>query len=127
MAGSRFKQLTEDAKQRVREITIDDVRSKLDRGEPVTIVDVREREEWDAGHVPGAVHLSKGVIERDVEKTIPDLHAELVLYCGGGSRSALAADNLQKMGYDRVWSMIGGMKGWRDSGQPVEGQSPERG
>ena len=107
----------------VREITVAEVRTKLDRGEPLTIIDVRERDEWDAGHVPGAVHLSKGVIERDIEKAVPDPHAELVLYCGGGSRSALAADNLQKMGYDRVWSLIGGMKGWRDDGQQVEGAS----
>jgi rhodanese-related sulfurtransferase len=115
----RFLQLVQDAKARVRELTVEQVKAKLDRGERFVLIDVREESEWAKDHVPGAVHLGKGVIERDVEQRLPDTGAELVLYCGGGFRSALAADNLQKMGYTNVWSMDGGIRGWREKGYPL--------
>ena len=113
-----FLKLVQDAKTRVRECTVDDVKAKLDRGEKVHLIDVREESEFAAGHIPQAVHLGKGVIERDVEGRFPDHAAPLVLYCGGGFRSALAADNLQKMGYTNVISMDGGMRGWREKKYP---------
>jgi rhodanese-related sulfurtransferase len=112
----RFLKLVEDAKSRVRETTVDEIKARLDRGENFVLVDVREESEWQKDHLPGAIHLGKGVIERDVEQKIPDLKTELVLYCGGGFRSALAADNLQKMGYTNVISMDGGVRGWREKG-----------
>jgi rhodanese-related sulfurtransferase len=115
----RFLKIVDDAKSRVRELTVAQVKEKLDRGEKFTLVDVREESEWAKDHLPGAVHLGKGVIERDVEQRIPDTGTELVLYCGGGFRSALAADNLQKMGYTNVWSMDGGIRGWREAGHPL--------
>ena len=114
----RFLMIVEDTKKRIREITIDEVKAKLDRGEKFLLIDVREESEYAADHLPGAVHLGKGIIERDVEERIPDTGAEIVLYCGGGFRSALAADNLQKMGYTNVISMDGGVRGWRDQGYP---------
>jgi rhodanese-related sulfurtransferase len=114
-----FLALVQDAKQRVREVTVDDVKRRLDRGEKFLLVDVREDSEWAKDHLPGAVHLGKGVIERDVEQKVPDTAADLVLYCGGGFRSALAADALQKMGYTNVVSMDGGVRGWRDKGYPM--------
>src|SRR5580704_10120010 len=101
----RFLQVVQDAKSRVRELTVADVKAKLDRGERFLLVDVREDSEWAKDHLPGAVHMGKGVIERDVEQRVPDMKTEMVLYCGGGFRSALAADNLQKMGYTNVYSM----------------------
>ena len=110
----RFLKLVEDAKTRVRELTVDQVKGKLDRGDQFHLVDVREESEYAKDHLPGAVHLGKGVIERDVEQRIPDSGAEIVLYCGGGFRSALAADNLQKMGYTNVLSMDGGIREWRE-------------
>ena len=116
----KFLAIVDDAKKRVRECTIDDVKRKLDAGEKFVLVDVREDSEWAADHLPGAIHLGKGVIERDIEKTVPDTSAEIVLYCGGGFRSALAADNLQKMGYKNVISMDGGVRGWREKGLPME-------
>lgn len=112
----RFLRIVDEAKQRIREVTIADVKAKLDRGEKFLLVDVREESEYAADHLPGAVHMGKGIIERDVEARVPDLHAPLVLYCGGGFRSALAADNLQKMGYTNVFSMDGGIRGWREKG-----------
>ena len=115
-----FLKIVEDAKTRVRECTVEDVRKRLDRGERFHLVDVREESEWAAGHLPGTTHLGKGVIERDVEQAIPDTAAPIVLYCGGGFRSALAADNLQKMGYTNVISMDGGFRGWKEAGLPVE-------
>src|SRR5580704_7875091 len=115
-----FLMIVEDAKTRVKECTVADVTARLSRGEKLNIVDVREESEFAAGHIPGAVHLGKGIIERDVEAKYPDRSAELVLYCGGGFRSALAADNLQKMGYTNVISMDGGMRTWRQGGYPVE-------
>ncbi len=115
----RFLQIVADAKGRVRELTVDQVKAKLDRGEKFVLIDVREESEWAKDHLPGAVHLGKGVIERDVEQRVPGPGAELVLYCGGGFRSALAADNLQKMGYTNVSSMDGGVRGWREKGYPM--------
>ena len=114
-----FLKIVNDAKTRVKECTIDDMRARQAAGDKFLLIDVREESEWTAGHIPGAIHLGKGVIERDVETKIPDTAAPLVLYCGGGFRSALAADNLQKMGYTNVISMDGGMRGWREKGLPV--------
>jgi rhodanese-related sulfurtransferase len=115
-----FLKLVKDAKTRVEEIEIDDYRSMRESGEEHILVDTREDSEWAAGHVAGAVHLSKGVIERDIEAKAPDKRATLVLYCGGGFRSALAADNLQKMGYTNVISLDGGWKALKESGVPIE-------
>jgi len=115
----RFLQIVEDAKQRVREANVDEVKSRMDRGEKFTLVDVREESEFAQDHLPGAVHLGKGIIERDIETRVPDLDSPLVLYCGGGFRSALAADNLQKMGYRNVISMDGGIREWRENGFPL--------
>ncbi|HXZ81089.1 MAG TPA: rhodanese-like domain-containing protein [Terriglobales bacterium] len=115
----RFLQIVEDAKKRVREWTVDEVKEKLDRGEKFTLVDVREESEFAKDHLPGAIHMGKGVIERDVEAKVPDVNTPLVLYCGGGFRSALAADNLQKMGYKNVISMDGGIRVWREKGLPL--------
>ena len=115
-----FLKIVNDAKKRVRECTVADATEMRKRGEKFTLVDVREDNEWAAGHLPGAVHLGKGVIERDIEKAAPDPSTKLVLYCGGGFRSALAADNLQKMGYTNVISMDGGYKGWIAAGHSIE-------
>jgi rhodanese-related sulfurtransferase len=112
----RFLALVNDAKTRIHEVTVDQVKAKLDRGEKFHLVDVREESEWARDHLPQAEHLGKGVIERDVEERLPDTGAEIVLYCGGGFRSALVADNLQKMGYTKVYSMDGGIRGWREKG-----------
>jgi rhodanese-related sulfurtransferase len=116
-----FLRVVRDAKTRVRETDVATVKRRLERGEKFNLVDVREESEWAKGHLPGAVHMSKGVIERDIEKKIPDLDAEIVLYCGGGFRSALAADNLQKMGYRNVVSMDGGFRGWKEAGNEIGG------
>ena len=116
-----FLKLVDDARRRVRENGVADVKRKLDAGERFHLVDVREESEFGRGHLPGAIHLSKGIIERDIEKAIPDKSAPIVLYCGGGFRSALAADNLQKMGYSNVISMDGGWRGWTEAGYPGEG------
>ncbi len=115
----RFLKLVQDSKRGVKELTVDDVKAKLDRGEKFHLVDVREESEYAADHLPGAAHLGKGIIERDIEAHVPDTRAEIVLYCGGGFRSALAADNLQKMGYTNVWSMDGGIRDWRQKGYPL--------
>jgi rhodanese-related sulfurtransferase len=112
----RFLQIVEDAKRRVREVTVNDVQQKLDRGEIFLLIDVREESEFGKDHLPGAVHLGKGIIERDIEERVPDMNTPIVLYCGGGYRSALAADNLQKMGYSNVLSMGGGIREWREKG-----------
>ncbi|HLJ94548.1 MAG TPA: rhodanese-like domain-containing protein [Gemmataceae bacterium] len=114
-----FLELVQESKSRVRELTVDQVKAKLDRGDRFTLVDVREDNEWAKDHVTGAIHLGKGIIERDIEQRLPDKKAEIVLYCGGGFRSALAADNLQKMGYANVISMDGGIRGWREKGYPL--------
>ena len=117
----RFVALCEAASARVPHTTRNAVKARLDAGEAVPLIDVREESEYAAGYLPGAVHLSKGVIERDVETRFPDQDAELVLYCGGGYRSALAADNLRAMGYTRAVSLDGGWRGWTEAGLPTEG------
>jgi rhodanese-related sulfurtransferase len=116
----RFLKIVEDAKKRVRETNVDEVKARLEHGDRFVLVDVREDREFAADHLPGAVHLGRGVIERDIEAKYSDLRTELVLYCGGGFRSALAADNLQKMGYTNVISMDGGIRDWREKGYPLE-------
>jgi rhodanese-related sulfurtransferase len=115
----RFLKLVQEAKKQVKELTVDQVKSMLDSGRRFHLVDVREESEWARDHLPGAMHLGKGVIERDVEQRIPDSETEIVLYCGGGYRSALAAENLRRMGYTNVFSMDGGVRGWRDKGYPL--------
>jgi rhodanese-related sulfurtransferase len=116
----RFLKLVEGVKTRIRETDTHDVKRRLEAGERFYLVDVREESEWSRGHLPGAIHLSKGVVERDIEKTIADTSAHIVLYCGGGFRSALVADALQQMGYSNVSSMDGGWSGWCDAGYPTE-------
>jgi rhodanese-related sulfurtransferase len=115
-----FLKLVEDTKKHVRETDIDEVKKRLDKGEKLTLVDVREESEWARGHLPGAIHIGKGVIERDIEQRVPDTNQEIILYCGGGFRSALAAENLQKMGYKNVLSMDGGWRGWTGRKFPTE-------
>ena len=115
-----FLRIVDDAKRRIHELSVADVKALLDNGKRFHVVDVREESEWANGHLPGARHLSKGIIERDIESAIPDLHAAIILYCGGGFRSALSADNLQKMGYTNVVSMDGGWRGWTEAGFPIE-------
>lgn len=114
-----FLRIVEDAKTRVREVSVAEARERVAGGR-ARLIDVREDREWEAGHAVGAEHLGRGVIERDIETRVPDKDAELILYCGGGFRSALAADNLQRMGYRRVYSMAGGWKAWQEAGAPVE-------
>jgi rhodanese-related sulfurtransferase len=115
-----FLQLVNDAKQRVKQCDIRDVKRRLDARETFVLVDVREESEFNAGHLPGAIHLGKGVIERDIERALPDQQAPIVLYCGGGFRSALAADSIQKMGYTSVVSMDGGWRAWNEAGYEIE-------
>jgi rhodanese-related sulfurtransferase len=115
-----FLKIVQDAKKRVRETTVDDVKSRMDRGDKFILIDVREESEYVKDHLPGAVHLGKGIIERDIEQRVPDTKASLILYCGGGFRSALAADNLQKMGYSNILSMDGGIRDWRQKGFALE-------
>ena len=115
----RFLHIVENARQRIHETNVDEVKAKLDRGEKFLLVDVREESEYAKDHLPGATHLGKGIIERDIEERVPDAKTPIVLYCGGGYRSALAADNLQKMGYTNVLSMDGGIRGWREKGYPL--------
>lgn len=117
--SARFLQIVKDAKTRIREVSLDDVKARLDRGDKFVLVDVREESEYAKDHLPGAIHLGKGVIERDIEERVPQLNTPVVLYCGGGYRSALAADNLQKMGYTNVLSMDGGIRGWREKHFPL--------
>ena len=117
--SARFLKIVDDARQRIRETTVDDVKARLDRSEKFLLVDVREESEFARDHLPGAIHLGKGVIERDVEQRVPDPNTPMIVYCGGGYRSALAADNLQKMGYTNVISMDGGIRGWREKGYPL--------
>lgn len=118
--GRRFVALVNEARKRIRECTVADVKRRMDAGESFHLVDVREESEFAKSRLPGAVHIGKGVLERDIESKIPDTHAEIVLYCGGGYRSALAADALQKMGYTNVVSMDGGFRGWCDAGYKVD-------
>jgi len=116
----RFLQVVEDAKTRIQEVTVEDVKRSRDSGEDLVLIDTREESEWAAGHAAGSIHLGKGVIERDIEKQVPDTSRKLVLYCGGGFRSALAADTLQKMGYCNVYSLAGGWRAWNQAQMPVE-------
>ena len=116
----RFLDIVDDARARISECTVSDVVAMQQQNDTFTLVDVREESEFAAAHIPGAVHLGKGVIERDIEQAVPELDTKLVLYCGGGYRSALAADNLQKMGYTNVISMDGGFRGWKEAGHPIE-------
>lgn len=115
----RFLKLVDDARSRIQETTVDEVKKKLDRGEKFLLIDVREESEFANDHLPGAVALGKGIIERDIEQRVPDLNAPMILYCGGGFRSALAADNLKKMGYSQAISMDGGIREWREKGYPL--------
>ena len=113
-----FLKIVDDAKSRVREVNVEETRKRLETGK-ARLIDVREESEWEAGHALGAQHIGKGVIERDIEQKVPDKNSELILYCGGGFRSALSADNLQKMGYTNVLSMSGGWRAWQAAGAPV--------
>jgi rhodanese-related sulfurtransferase len=115
-----FLRIVDEAKSRIREVSVKDARSRLAANKNAKLIDVREDDEWRAGHASGAEHLGKGIIERDIEAAVPDKSNELILYCGGGYRSALAADVLQEMGYMNVWSMAGGWKAWKESGAPTE-------
>lgn len=114
-----FLKLVEDAKSRIRELDVEKTQARLAAEEGVRLIDVREDNEWQAGHATGAEHLGRGIIERDIEEKVPDKSTELILYCGGGYRSALAADMLHRMGYINVYSMAGGWKAWKDAGAPV--------
>jgi rhodanese-related sulfurtransferase len=118
--GEKFLALVNDTKKRIKETNVADVKRRMDAGEKFVLVDVREESEWAQGHLPGAIHLGKGIIERDIEQRVPDTGAKVVLYCGGGFRSAIAADNLQKMGYKNVESMDGGWRGWTGAGLPTQ-------
>ena len=118
-----FLKIVNEAKSQIQELSLDQVLEKISRGDSFLFVDVREDEEWNAGRAKGAVHLGKGIIERDIESRVPDRSAEIVLYCGGGFRSALAAESLEKMGYQRVFSMAGGWRAWVDAGAPVKGKT----
>ena len=115
-----FLKIVEDAKTRVREVEVGQALGRMKEG--ARLVDVREDGEWERGRARGAEHIGRGVIERDIEAAVPDRAAELILYCGGGYRSALAADNLQRMGYTNVYSLAGGWKAWKEAGAPVEGE-----
>ncbi len=118
--SNRFLTIVNDARKRVTETNVQEVNDRRDRGDDFYLVDVREESEWDKGHITNAIYIGKGVIERDIEKKIDNTEAEIILYCGGGFRSALAADNLQKMGYSNVSSMDGGYSGWVKAGYPTE-------
>lgn len=115
-----FLKLVNDAKTRIKQTVPEEVKARLDKGEKLLLVDTREDNEWEKGHITGAIHLGKGIIERDIEEKIPDKRQEVILYCGGGFRSALSADNLQKMGYSNVVSMDGGWRKWKELGYPTE-------
>jgi len=115
-----FLKLVSDAKSRIREVSVAEARAQMTAASNVHLIDVREDNEWQAGHAQGAEHLGKGIIERDIEVAVPDKSNAIILYCGGGYRSALAADALQQMGYTNVFSMAGGWKAWKESGAPIE-------
>jgi rhodanese-related sulfurtransferase len=116
--SNEFLKLVNEVMPRVREVSVSEARDRIVNG--AALIDVREDNEFDSAHAAGAKHMGRGVIERDIVQTIPDKDAEIILYCGGGYRSALATDNLQKMGYTNVWSMAGGWHAWEESGAPVE-------
>ena len=115
-----FLNIVNDAKTRVREVSVAETQQRMRENQDAVLIDVREDNEWDAAHASGAIHLGKGIIERDIERTVPDKDTELILYCGGGYRSALASDALQKMGYTNVFSMAGGWKAWQEAGGEIE-------
>jgi rhodanese-related sulfurtransferase len=115
-----FLKLVNDAKRRIREVTVPETQKRITENPDAKLIDVREDSEWQAGHATGAVHLGKGIIERDIEGKVPDKTTEMILYCGGGYRSALAVDVLQRMGYANVFSMAGGWKAWKESGGKIE-------
>ena len=115
-----FLKIVDDAKTRVREVTVEQARARLAESPRARLVDVREDNEWEAGHAAGAEHMGRGIIERDIEEKYPDKATELILYCGGGYRSALSADSLQRMGYTNVYSLAGGWKAWKEADAPVE-------
>jgi rhodanese-related sulfurtransferase len=117
-----FLKLVDEAKSRIHEVSVAETLERLSAADPARLIDVREDHEWEAGHAAGAQHLSKGIIERDIETHFPDKHTELILYCGGGYRSALATDALQRMGYHNVHSLSGGWTAWQESGAPTEGE-----
>jgi rhodanese-related sulfurtransferase len=119
-----FLKLVNEAKTRIKEATVADTQQRLSSDSNVKLIDVREDKEWDAAHAANAIHLGKGIIERDIEQLVPDKSTELILYCGGGYRSALAADVLQTMGYTNVYSMAGGWKAWKEASAPIE-EGPE--
>ncbi len=119
-----FETIVDDARTRIQETTVEEIKRRQDNGDNFLLIDVREKEEWDNGHIPNAVHIGKGIIERDIHNVAKSMDQEMVLYCGGGYRSALAADNLQKMGYTNVLSMDGGMRGWKEAYYPVEVDEP---
>ncbi|WP_347252177.1 rhodanese-like domain-containing protein [Legionella sp.] len=116
----QFLALVADAKKRINEITPQKLKNKIDQHEPLHVIDVREDNEWPSGHIPTAIHMSKGIIERDIEKAIPDPHTPIVVYCSGGFRCALVADSLQKMGYDQIYSLESGLQGWLDAGYALK-------
>ena len=116
----RFLAIAAEAKSRVLECTVQDLKIRMDQGEPILLIDVREESEFAAGHIPGAIHVSKGVIERDIETVVPDPNKEILLYCGGGFRSALSAENLQRLGYRNVVSVDGGWRSWTEAKYPAE-------
>ena len=120
--SNKFLTIVNDAKKRISETNVEEVKIKLDRGDKFHLVDVREESEWNKGHITNTIYIGKGVIERDIEKKIDNTESDIILYCGGGFRSALAADNLQKMGYSKVSSMDGGYSGWVKAGYPTETQ-----
>ena len=120
-----FLKLVNDAKSRIREVTVTETQQRLEQNPDAKLIDVREDNEWEAAHAAGAMHLGKGIIERDIETTVPDKNAEMILYCGGGYRSALATDVLQNMGYTNVYSMAGGWRAWREAGGEIEEQSTD--
>lgn len=115
-----FLKLVGDAKSRVREVSVEQTKQRMDSGNKVLLVDVREDNEWNAEHAAGAMHMGRGIIERDIETKVPDKDTEIILYCGGGFRSALATDNLQKMNYTNVYSMAGGWTAWKEANMPTE-------
>lgn len=115
-----FLKIVNDSKTRIKEVTVAEALERMEQNPAAKLIDVREDNEWDTAHAAGAIHLGKGIIERDIETTVRDKSTELILYCGGGYRSALAADVLQTMGFTNVWSMAGGWKAWKESGAPTE-------
>jgi len=115
-----FLKIVDEARSRIKEVTVADTRDRLAANPNARLIDVREDNEWDEAHAAGSEHLGKGIIERDIETRVPGKSTELILYCGGGYRSALAADVLQKMGYTNVWSMAGGWKAWKAAGAPIQ-------